>query len=45
MSDWANYKDKVKNTNREIGKDIVEVEQVSAIVGAMVEQRHNLELS
>ncbi len=45
MSDWTKYKEKVRNTNPEIGKDIDEVEEVSAIVGAMIEQRHNLELS
>ena len=31
--------------NPEIGKDLDEVEEVSAIVGAMIERRHNLELS
>ena len=45
MSDWTKYKEKVRNTNPEIGKDIDEVEEVSAIVGAMIEQRHSLELS
>ena len=45
MSDWKKYKEKVRNTNPEIGKDLDEVEAVSAIVGAMIEQRHSLELS
>ena len=45
MSDWAKYKEKVRMTNPEIGKDLDEVEEVSAIVGAMIEQRHSLELS
>ena len=45
MSDWTKYKEKVRNTNPEIGKDIDEVEEVSAIVGAMIEQRHSLKLS
>lgn len=45
MSDWTKYKEKVKNTNPVIGKDIDEVEEVSAIVGAMIEQRHSMELS
>ena len=45
MSDWTKYKEKVRNANPEIGKDLDEVEEVSAIVGAMIEQRHNLELS
>ncbi|WP_026506653.1 helix-turn-helix domain-containing protein [Butyrivibrio sp. MC2013] len=45
MSDWTNYKNKVRMNNPEIGKDLDEVEEISAIVGAMIEQRHNLELS
>jgi ribosome-binding protein aMBF1 (putative translation factor) len=45
MSDWKKYKDKVRKENPEIGKDIDEAEEISAIVGAMIEQRHNLELS
>jgi ribosome-binding protein aMBF1 (putative translation factor) len=45
MSDWTKYKDHVRATNPEIGKDIDEIEEISAIVGAMIEQRHNLELS
>ena len=45
MSDWTNYKNKVRANNPEIGKDLDEVEEISTIVGAMIEQRHNLELS
>lgn len=45
MSDWKKYKDRVRIENPEIGKDLDEVEEVSAIVGAMIERRHNLELS
>jgi len=45
MSDWTKYKNKVRDTNPDIGKDLDEIEEVSAIVGAMIEQRHNLELS
>ena len=45
MSDWKKYKDHVRITNPEIGKDLDEVEKISAIVGAMIEQRCNLELS
>ncbi len=45
MSDWKKYKERVKATNPEIGKDLDEVEEISYIVGAMIEQRHNLELS
>ena len=45
MSDWSKYKEKVRNADYEIAKDIDEVEEISAIVGVMIEQRHNLELS
>jgi DNA-binding XRE family transcriptional regulator len=45
MATWSDYKNHVKATNLEIGKDIDEVEALSQIVGAMIEQRHNLQLS
>ena len=45
MADWTDYKNHVRATNPEIGKDIDEVEALSQIVGAMIEQRHNLNLS
>lgn len=45
MATWNNYKKHVKNTNPEIAKDIDEAEAISKIVGAMIEQRHNLNLS
>ncbi len=45
MSDWKKYKEYVRETNPEIGKDLDEVEEISAIVGKMIEQRHNLDLS
>ncbi|MCR5769344.1 MAG: helix-turn-helix transcriptional regulator, partial [Lachnospiraceae bacterium] len=45
MSDWTDYKNRVRTNNPEIGKDFDEIEEISAIVGAMIEQRHNLELS
>ena len=45
MSDWKEYKDRVRAEYPEIGKDLDEVEEISAIVGAMIEQRHNLKLS
>lgn len=45
MSDWEQYKEHVRQTNPEIGKDIDEIEEISTIVGAMIEQRHNLKLS
>ena len=45
MSDWKNYKDKVRKTNPKLGRDIDEAEEISAIVGAMIQQRQNLHLS
>ena len=45
MSDWSDYKKRVKETNPELGKDVDEVEEISAIVGKMIEQRHTLQLS
>ena len=45
MDDWTRYKNKVRATDPEIGKDLDEAEEVSTIVGAMIQQRHNLELS
>ena len=45
MATWTDYKKHVRQTNPEIGKDIDEVEALSKIVGAMIEQRHHLDLS
>lgn len=45
MATWSDYKNYVRKTNPEIGKDIDEVEALSQIVGVMIEQRHNLNLS
>lgn len=45
MATWTDYKNHVRETNSEIGKDIDEVEAVSRIVGAMIERRHDLDLS
>ena len=45
MDDWTRYKNKVRATDPEIGKDLDEIEEVSTIIGAMIRQRHNLELS
>ena len=44
-SDWQRYKENLRSTNPELGRDMDEVEEISAIVGAMIEQRHQLELS
>ena len=45
MSDWEKYKNHIRETDPELGKDLDEVETISSIVGYMIEQRHLLELS
>jgi predicted transcriptional regulator len=45
MTTWSDYKNHVRATNPEISKDLDEAEALSQIVGAMIEQRHNLDLS
>ena len=45
MATWTDYKNHVRQTNPEIGKDIDEAEAVSKIVGTMIERRHSLDIS
>ena len=45
MANWTDYKNHVRDTNPDIAKDIDEAEAVSKIIGAMIQQRHNLNLS
>lgn len=45
MATWSDYKEHIRATNPEIANDIDEAEVLSQIVGAMIEQRLNLELS
>lgn len=45
MDDWTRYKKRVRESSQELSRDIDEVEKISTIVGAMIEQRHNLNLS
>ncbi len=45
MATWTDYKNHVRETNLEIAKDIDEAENISKIVGAMIERRHDLKLS
>jgi predicted transcriptional regulator len=45
MATWSDYKNHIRETNSEISKDIDEIEAMSKIIGAMIEQRHNLSLS
>ena len=42
MKTWNDYKEHVRTVDPEIGKDIDEVENISSIVSAMVEQRTSL---
>ena len=45
MATWNDYKKHVRESNPEIGRDIDEVEERAKIVSAMIDQRHNLNLS
>jgi len=45
MATWTEYKNYVREKHPEIGRDIDEAESMSKIVGVMIEQRHNLNLS
>ena len=45
MKTWNDYKDYVKKNDPEIGKDIEDIENISAIVSAMIAKRNDLGLS
>lgn len=45
MANWKEYKQYIKENVPEIATDFDEAEAISEIVGAMIEQRHNLKLS
>lgn len=45
MATCKDYKTYVRSVDPETGKDIDEAEALSRIVGAMIEQRHELNLS
>lgn len=45
MRTWNDYKEHVKTVDPEIKHDIEEIESISSIVGAMIEQRNALGLS
>lgn len=45
MATWQDYKKHVRETSPELKKDLDEVESLSKIIGAMIKQRHDLELS
>ena len=45
MKTWNDYKNHVKNSDSEIGKDIEDIENISAIVSAMIAKRNAVGLS
>lgn len=45
MKTWSDYKQHVKETNPEIGKDIEAIEELSAIISLMIQQRMSLGLT
>lgn len=45
MATWNDYKNHVRESNPEIVKDLDEIEERAKIVSAMIDQRHNLNLS
>ncbi len=45
MKTWNDYKDYVKKNDPEIGKDIEDVENISAIISAMITKRNDLGVS
>lgn len=45
MATWNDYKNHVRESNSEIGRDFDEVEERAKIVSAIIDQRHSLNLS
>lgn len=45
MATWNDYKNHVRKTNPEIGRDIDKIEERVKIVSAMIDQCHDLCLS
>lgn len=45
MKTWSNYKEHVKAVDPEFKNDMEEIESLSSIVGAMIEQRNALGIS
>ncbi len=45
MTTWEEYKKHVKETDNEIGKDVESMEILAGIIGAVIKQRHDLNLS
>ena len=45
MATWNDYKNHVRESNDEVGRDFDEVEERAKIVSAIIDQRHSLNLS
>ncbi len=45
MDDWTRYKNHIRATKPELAKDLDEIEEIARIVGTMIKQRRELELS
>lgn len=45
MKNWNDYKEFVKNTDSNAGKDLTEIETQAEIISAMIKQRNALGLS
>ena len=45
MKNWNNYKEFVKSTDANTGKDLTEIETQAEIISAMIKQRNALGLS
>ena len=44
MATWNDYKNHLRESNPEIGRDFDEVEERAKIVSAIIDQRHNLNI-
>jgi len=45
MKTWSDYKQNIKDNNPDIATDVEEVEEISRLVGIMIQRRHFLNLS
>ena len=45
MKTWNDYKERVKETNPELSKDLSDIEEQAVIIGAVILQRKELGLS
>lgn len=45
MKNWNDYKEYVKTTDPDIGKDLTDIEEQAQIISAVIKQRNDLGLS